>query len=212
MKGLLRKDFYMVWRYFKLYFLLVPVLFGISFAVEMGILVALYAFMFLGTASTTLINVDERQGWDVYATGLPCSRAQLVSVKYLMSLFLVGGTLAAYLAICVGVMFYRQGSVFLTEVLGVAAVCLTAGLLGPGVILPFCFALGGDKGRMAYISAFMVLGFGTGAIATLLGKVTPVTFIPGPLLTHWYLVFPLLAALFALSWTLSVVLYKRREL
>lgn len=213
MKGLLLKDTYMLWRYMKLFLIMIPVLLVVSLFVDgFGPVLACYAFLFLGVDPVSLLNLDERQGWDVYAMSLPCSRTRLVSAKYLWGALTVSVSLAVYLIAYGAVMFFRQGGVSWMALLGVAAACLTAGLLTSAVCLPFNFALGGEKGRIAYICFFMLITFSVSSVSQIVMENGEIAARATALLTHWYWIIPLMAAVYALSWGLSVLLYKRREL
>ena len=87
------------------------------------------------------------------------------------------------------------------------ALLLPLGLLGPALLLPVVFWLGVEKGRLLY---FVLVGLvcAAGVFFTAGTDVAAVTSreLPG------LVVVPVCVLVFALSWGLSIVLYRRREL
>ena len=86
MKGLLLKDWYMVWKYCKYYFLLGIVFFAFSI-VEDNMFFVFYPCLLCGIIPANLLGYDERSRWMQYSGTLPYTRAQIVSAKYLIGLF-----------------------------------------------------------------------------------------------------------------------------
>ena len=212
MKGLLKKEFYMAWRYCKMYLVIIVIFLGITFAIgngELNFFFVIYPFLMIGMIPMTLLAYDERSGWLQYSAALPCSRGQIVSVKFLSGSLYVVITVAAYLAVFAGLSMANGGS--LAEVgpslLPMGALCLTAGLVTPTLCLPFTFALGVEKGRLSYYAAIVIICV-LGPQALRLGGVTALA----PYLAKTSRLLLAVAALYALSWQLSIALYKRREL
>ena len=88
MKGLLLKDFYMIWKYFKMHFLIDIVFIAISYFSYNNILFVTIPIMLAGVMPITLLAYDERSHWTEYCGALPYSGAQVVSAKYLVGLIM----------------------------------------------------------------------------------------------------------------------------
>ncbi len=215
MKGLLLKDLYMSEKYCRVFLLIVVVFFGMSLMSGPGFFLLAYPCILMGLIPASLISYDEREKWDVYSGTLPCSRRQLVSCKYLV------GLIGELPVICITTVLYalglfRMGAFDPHAVLGMAAVFLLLGLIGPAATLPFMFRFGAEKGRIAYFAVIILLcgvsaafgsiqGSGVGENALTAGIVMPqagVSFFLAVLAVLFY----------AVSWRLSIAFYKKREL
>ncbi len=205
MKGLIRKDFYMIWEYGRMLLLMSAVFLGVSLvASDDNFFFAVYPVLFAGILPVTLISYEERDGWNRMCDAMPVSRRTQVNERYLMTAFCF---LVLYL-LTVGL----QAAVLLprgnAEKLG-ELVCLLpcVGLLTPAVMIPVTLRWGVEKGRFVYyvfIGVILALGIiGANALSA-----APADAAPGAV---WLL--PLIAlALFALSWLLSIRIYEKREL
>ena len=156
MKGLLLKDLYMSEKYCRVFLLIVVVFFGMSLMSGPGFFLLAYPCILMGLIPASLISYDEREKWDVYSGTLPCSRRQLVSCKYLV------GLIGELPVICITTVLYalglfRMGAFDPHAVLGMAAVFLLLGLIGPAATLPFMFRFGAEKGRIAYFAVIILL-------------------------------------------------------
>ena len=215
MKGLLLKDLYMSEKYCRVFLLIVVVFFGMSLMSGPGFFLLAYPCILMGLIPASLISYDEREKWDVYSGTLPCSRRQLVSCKYLV------GLIGELPVICITTVLYalglfRMGAFDPHAVLGMAAVFLLLGLIGPAATLPFMFRFGAEKGRIAYFAVIILLcgvsaafgsiqGSGVGENALATGIVMPQEGVS--------LFLAVLAVLlYTVSWRLSIVFYKKREL
>ena len=207
MKGLLLKDLYMSVKYGRSFLLFVLVFLAVSFVSRSNTFFLLYPCMFCSMLPLTLLGYDERSHWQEYACTLPCSRAAQVSVKYLLCL-IFGGAALLLSGICAAVQLQMSGSFSFEELSGMLVTMLTVALVTPALSLPWIFKLGIEKGRIAF---YVVIG-ATVAAGFILGQFiqpdlsAPVA--PGLLLALLCLG---VAALFGLSWYLSIVFYRRRE-
>ena len=140
MKGLLLKDFYMAEKYCRAFFLIVVIFFGISLLGSASFFLLVYPCILMGLIPSSLLSYDEREKWDVYSGTLPCTRAQLVSGKYLTGLLgelpVILLTVALY-----GVSQARTGAFDPAVLARMAGVMLLLGLIGPATTLPFLFRL-----------------------------------------------------------------------
>ena len=206
MKGLLLKDLYMMRKYMRSYLLMMAVFMGIAAMDPGNLFFVYYPCVLSGMVPTSLLGYDERSKWDAYAGTLPVTRAQIVSVKYLLGVILQLVVLVLT-AVVQGVVMLPGGDwagyLILLEML------VMVGCVSSSVTLPFMFKFGVEKGRMAYYVMIGLVCAGSGVAGSLFNS--GIQYIPGsnvvmPLLT--------LAAMgvYAFSWWLSIRFYEKREL
>ena len=94
MKGLLKKDILLATKTYKFILIVCIVLFAVRFFAEEVSVAVLLPVMFAGMLPTSLLAVDERDGWDRTAEMLPVTRAQRVGAKFLLG-FLFWAVMAA---------------------------------------------------------------------------------------------------------------------
>lgn len=213
MKGLLMRDLHITWHLGRAV---------LAFAVAFGLLSAIsddftfftfYPCLLVSLLPLSVLSTDERTHWDLYADLLPCSRAQQVSVKYLLNLLCTAGAVV-FITLCQLVRQLRLGSFSLGELLFFPLVMLALSLFSNAICFPFAFRFGMEKGRLIYFCLIGVFG----AVSFLLSSDFGVTIIAAvlsiPLTPAMLLALVLLAvlAVFAFSWRVSVVLYRKREL
>lgn len=205
MKGLLLKDFYMLMKYCRVQLLIMLGFICISAWNSSESFFLFYPCILSGMLPITLLSYDERSKWDKYSCTLPYTRAQLVSAKYLIGLFLqlavlvLSGAARAYALI-------RSGSLVIGDFLMEMSALAMASCVCASVCLPFMFKMGVEKGRMAYYIALGIAFSLCFAASKLLQEVRiqfDFTF------TALYL---LCAAMYALSWYMSVRAYRNREM
>lgn len=208
MKGLLLKDTYLMAKVSRMF--LVLVLMFLAFWTYEGenLFFLSYPFFLSTMVPMTLISYDERDKWDVFAGTLPYSRAQMVSSKYL-------------LGICLGVLVFAIASLVLVICRGAAGfwetfpllpVLLSVGLVAAGLLYPFIFWLGSEKGRVFY---YVIIGVvcGGSALLQFVDVASLANLLPGGNLPAVVLTAVLAgAAVYAASWLVSIRLYTRREL
>lgn len=209
MKALLRKDFYLLNAYCKSYLLICVVFLGVSLAGEANLFFFTYPAMLCGLIPVTLQTYDERSKWTTYSACLPWTRRQLVCAKYLIGLLCSGAVLAFLGLVLLFLGQYRPGMRLL---LWEAALCLS--LLAPTLCLPFVFRLGAEKGRMAYyisIGLFCALSYclmdasDLSPSGTWAGE-------PRCLPAVGAAACLVCAALYAVSWYLSIRVYQKKAL
>ena len=201
MKGLLRKDIYMLWSYCKTFLLLILV-FSLVNLVEPNTFYTIYPVMVGSMLPVTLISYEERCKWIIYCQTLPVSRRLVVVEKYVFSI-LVTLSILTVSGIVQYVVLMRAGSFELGHYLDLMSTLVTFSLVGPGLTLPLIFKLGSEKGRIAYY-------FVIGAACTLSFLLPELSFsgLPVPMG-----LFPVAAVgFYAGSCLLSIRFYQKREL
>ena len=149
--------------------------------------------------------------WMIPGTVLQGSRAEAVHIsEQFGSMFLGGGSVLSQVAAVTGlVRSWREGIFDPFDYWFELCVLLTLGVSFMSVALPMSFRLGTEKGRMANMVCYGILG-GALVIAVLLGDKLGLSQIS---LNEWvivpFLVIP--AAVLPMSWALSVRWYEKRE-
>lgn len=207
MKGLLLKDFYMLRKYCKVYLLLALVFVFASLSGTQNLFFIFYPCMVCSMLPANLLAYDEKSRWLQYSETLPYSKKQLVSVKYLIGLILQGSMLILT-AIVQAIVMHLDHVFDLKNYLVLMMLLLTMSLLSSSITLPFMFKFGVERGRVAYYAMIALVCFGSVCFSNaaengLLKNINPNGILPIGCLVS--------VAVFALSWYLSIVFYKKRE-
>ena len=207
MKGLLRKDLYMMGKYCRSYLLLVIVFLCVSVFSSDNLFFVFYPSLSSGMIPVSLLAYDERSRWTQYSGTLPYTKGQLVSGKYIIGLMAQIAVLIAT-GIAQALRMNRNGifrwddfAVLMLVIFGMAAVISS-------ISLPFMFKLGVEKGRVAYYVMIGIACMGSVAASNLfradwqgsmnMQGVLPVIVVAG-------------IGVYVLSWYLSIVFYQKRE-
>ena len=208
MKGLLLKDWYMMKKYCR-YYLFVSIGFIILSMMSSGnMFFIFYPCLLSGMIPVNLLGYDERSRFTEYVGTLPYTKTQIVSEKYLIGLFT---QIAMLIVICAaqGVKMGIEGTFVLKEFLLLMMLLLIMTSVASSLTLPFVFKYGVEKGRGAYYVMIGVVCAGS-IIATTIFKeglqneiqinaVLPIACLAG-------------IGIYVLSWYLSVVFYKKKEM
>ena len=208
MKGLLLKDWYMINKYCR-YYLFVSLGFVILSVVSSGnMFFVFYPCLLCGMIPVNLLGYDERSRWTEYVGTLPYTKTQIVSAKYLIGLFI---QISMLTVVCIvqAAKTSIEGTFVLKEFLLLMMLLLIMASVASSLTLPFIYKYGVEKGRGAYYVMIGVVSAGS-VIATSIfneglqneikiNAVFPIACIVG-------------VGIYALSWYLSVVFYKKKEI
>jgi len=208
MKGLLLKDLYMVKKHCKSYLFLIILFIAVSFVGDTNLFFIFYPCMLCGMIPVNLLGYDERSRWLQYSETMPYTKGQIVSGKYLIGL----GTQVAMLivtGIAQAIRMSMSNTFQLNEYIVLMMLLLILASITSSICLPFMFKLGVEKGRMAYYFMIGIVCAGSIISSTLFFKemqseiklngILPIICLVG-------------IGIYALSWYLSIVFYKKREL
>lgn len=202
MKGLLRKDLYMLWSNCRSFLLMILVFAGVSLIDSTNAFYTTYPVILGSILPVTLISYEEGCKWNVYCQALPVSRRMVVAEKYLLSL-LCGMFILIITGLVQFIVFSREIGFPWHRYWTMMESLFALALLAPSVTLPLIFKLGSEKGRIAY---YFVIG-GACAIAFLFNDrqfpVIPMSEAALPLIT---------LVIFSLSCLISIRFYEKREL
>ncbi len=208
MKGLLLKDWYMMKKYCRYYFFVCIGFIIISMMSSGNMFFVFYPCLLCGMIPVNLLVISERSRWTEYVGTLPYTKTQIVSAKYLMGLFT---QIAMLIVICIaqGVKMGIEGTFVLKEFLLLMMLLLIMASVASSLTLPFVFKYGVEKGRGAYYVMIGVVCAGSIIATTVfkeglqneiqLNAVLPIACLVG-------------IGIYVLSWYLSVVFYKKKEM
>ena len=209
MKGLLLKDAYMAARYCRAYLLIVAVfLIAAPFSGD-NLFLMMYPCILASMVPVNLLAYDAQSKWEQYAGTLPCSRAQLVSAKYLIGLFASCGVLVL-IALVQGLRM-AVGSIPVQALGSLMAMSMISSFVVPAITLPLIFRFGPEKGRILYM---VVVGIACGISAVVSITQSPTLFSReiSTELPVLGLICLAAAVVYGASWYLSILFYKMREL
>lgn len=210
MKGLLLKDAYMAAKYCRAYLLIVAVfLIAAPFSGD-NLFLMTYPCILASMVPVNLMAYDSQSKWEQYAGTLPCSRAQLVSAKYLIGLFATCGILVLT-GIAQVIRMAVSGGIPLRQIGTLMALALITSCVVPAITLPLIFRFGPEKGRILYL---VVVGMACGISAVVSITSSPALFSREISLELPVMGLACLAAivLYGASWFLSIRFYRKREL
>lgn len=204
MKGLLKKDLYMLWAYCRIYLLLLPLFLLAGYFQPDTFFFAVYPSIIVGMLPATLLSYEEKCKWDLFCLTLPVPRWKVVAEKYLLSV--LGTGMITLISAIVQFGIFLQSRPFDYEgYQAILTLLITLGFGGPSLLLPVVFRLGMEKGRLAY---YFVVG-GACAIGGILTVFTERIRLPQ--LPSLAIVLACLV-MFLLSYLLSIQFYEKREL
>ena len=208
MSGLLLKELYMARKYCRLHLVITVLFLGMAMLPSAeNLFLLFYPSAMASFIPVTLQSYDTQSRWNVYFETLPTSRAQYVSAKYLIGLIL-GEFLLALTGLSQLLAMKLSGEGSLYQLLSLLSALQFLAIAPPALCLPLIFKWGVEKGRILFLVMIGIVFGGSAALA--LGVEDGGSFsLPGNL-SVWLLLGAIV--LYALSWLLSIRLYRSREL
>lgn len=161
MKGLIYKDMLAVVKHYRTYFLMCLIFMAVSWVDPENLFYTLYPCILIGSILVSLIALDESSKWNMTCGFLPFTQEQLVGARYLLGLLLA----VSIFLISVGGQAVRmliQDALVVKDLMMLAMLVISTGLVMPGIMLPFIYKFGVEKGRLAYL---LTLGGSAGLLA-----------------------------------------------
>lgn len=208
MKALLLKDFYVTAKYGRSYLLIIAVFTVVSVISSESFYFSAYLCMITGMLPITLMAYDERSKWTEYSGTLPYSKAEIVLSKYLMGILVQAAAVLASVLIKIAVRGFDR---ILSDIL-VYAYGFSITLVMMGVILPFMFWFGVEKGRIAYYILVGVIFAVIFVITNYAGEnEEPLSVSENGSPFEAVVIILAAVGLYIVSCLISVAVYKRRE-
>ena len=208
MKGLLLKDWYMMKKYCRAYLLIAVVFIAVSLFSNDNLFFVFYPCLLCGMIPVNLLGYDERSRWMQYSGTLPYTKTQIVSGKYLIGL-LSQITILVATGVAQAAKMLIAHNFELGDFAVLMLLMLIVSTLTSSICLPFVFKLGVEKGRTAY---YIMIGFVCGAsvlASSILRRQLISEIKPNLILA---LVAVVGICVYILSWYLSIVFFKKREI
>lgn len=218
MKGLVYKEFLLLWKHHKSnLFAELMLLSGFAilyFNIQLhpfyGQVVGYTPCIISGSVCSALASMDGREKWDTYAAALPVSAAEYVSSKYILALLLQTVTFASCAGIVIAKGLTLNGCSMLVAF---GVMCY----LAPAFLLPVYIAYAGDPVKL---SAYRILAFCALVLFVLLASAgicivgsmngVMVETVADALPAVWTVCLGS-AGLFLLSWPVTIRLYAKRD-
>lgn len=206
MKGLLMKDFTLLFKACKSVLIMIAVFLIVSLFSDSYGFLSYYAMILAAMVPITLLAYDEKEKWDIYFQTLPVSKSDYVSAKYLTGILT---EVAVFALLIITRIFKSDGT---REIIMYAALLIALGMLFLAVDLPVIFKFGSVKGRIVNIvlvvvvcilSTFTVTEFDYTDILTMLSDHSIPVAAAAVIVS---------VVLCLLSWSISVTVYKKREI
>lgn len=214
MKGILTKDFIVTVKQCRSYFFSVIVFCFVS-AICNGFgsssFLVVFAAMMASMLPTTLISLDEKSKWDMFALALPYKRSETVISKYIEAL--IGNFACAVLYLLAYTVFNFKQLDF-SYAVPVALLAVAAGFIYTAVTLPPIFKLGVEKGRVWYMAGIILISGVFGGLMGMSDGSLQMKMITGEFNILGAALTALAAAfvIFILSALLSVRFYEKRDI
>lgn len=215
MKGLLRKDWYVLCRQWRVMLLFHVIYAGVAAFSGMAFLFAAIN-VFIGMLTVqTVMALDERSKWDSVAVTLPVSRRQLVLERYAVGLLsgIFVAVLTAAIMAAAGLLAPEKARFFGVSGMLIVFAC---GCLCMALELPVIFRFGTAKGRIWMIAVMAIVGGLTGGAAALTDGANRSRAAAGQLLAGFSLlpaagILAAALAVVAVSFVISLKAYEKRE-
>lgn len=208
MKALLLKDYYMAMKYCKSHLLILLGFIALSFLSEDNLFFVFYPCILGGIIPVNLLSYDEKSKWLQYSGTMPYTKGQIVSSKYLVGL--ISQALILVLTGTAHAVRMSMNGTFKLADFGILVLMLfILATVTSSISLPFMFKWGVEKGRAAYYAMIILVCAFSGGATVLLEE----DLIANIQLHHILLIISVVGlALYILSWYLSIVFYKKREI
>lgn len=200
MSALIYKDWCVMWKQMRFFFVFILILSAIPSAFNQ-----VFAVVYAAMLPYTSMAYDERSHWNQLAAMMPFSPADIVVSKYALGWIFVGGA-AVISALIQFVLSLVIRSTSLSLAVLFLSVCSALCILA--ITLPLMFRFGVEKGRLVmFLIIFFVCG-AAGALSSVVENPRISSILNGPIL----LFLPVLAVVLTLvSIPLSLWLQRRQE-
>lgn len=210
MKGLLLKEWFVIWKQSKLMIIMALIYCGMAVAGN-GFFFAGFAVVFLSMLPIAAMGFDERSKWDHYAVTMPYSRKEIVVSKYILTAL---GSMTAVVLFIVSAaikMIIEKSTTGFMDLINQAVLMLSFGLLYSTISMPVMFKFGVDKGRLWLILITVLAIAGVGSLLSFFESDASQIMLFIQKLSPFVL--PVITiGLLALSALISVKIYENREL
>ncbi|MEG2597114.1 MAG: ABC-2 transporter permease [Oscillospiraceae bacterium] len=219
MKGLLKKDFFLISKYMRfllIYLVLFSAIFAISSkSVSGGLRSAMTVIsILLPMYTVTTLSMDETSKWNSMAISFPVTRRQIIGSKYLLALIMLG--IGAVLGmVCSGLIVLIGGNngPSLGENLMISGGLILYNIAMLSVLFPLIYKFGTEKSRIMMLGVYLVPMIFFLIIFNMFKKVgfPKLALVPESIGGIVVGVIVLMAAVFMVSFLISVRIFTKKE-
>lgn len=213
MKGLLRKEWYILAKQMRFWIILMLIYSALSVTVDWGSgMMSAMVCVVLFTAPMSLFTQDRMSHWDAFAAALPNGRRAAVKARYLFTLVLA--LFCIVLVMACSALLYLLGlaeNVNWAELLVTGGLSIFLSLFFISILMPLLYRFGPDKARVMIIIVYLFVFLGVIGFFTLLpeGAVDNLD-------VKFYLLLPVvllvvLVAALCLSYRISLAIHQKQE-
>lgn len=211
MKGLVVKEFILLYKNF-MFQILAFLLIGIIGVLSDRVSFILYIPLIMSILSVSGMALDETSKWTKYSMSLPADKKDIVTSKYIVSLFCsLISTVLVMICMIANMIIYKDFS--LDRILYITFGSFVVSSVFPSVLFPFYFKFGASKGRIIYL---LTIGLICGSVSVIITSGSDILDILVKLTSNTTLLISLtIAALIVLtiiSWGISSAVYRKKEL
>lgn len=213
MKGLLLKDWYMMKKYCKPYFLAIAILLVVSVLSD-NLFFAFYPSLFCGLIPLNLITLDEQSGWMKYSGAMPYRNKQIVTSKFLCGLLpmlavMVLTFIAKVASMKLGNAENLIGGASIGSYLAALLLMYLVTMVGSALSMAMVFRVGAERGKIVLV-AMVVIFFVAYYMAS---DWITIGASRMPMDPHMFyaVLWVVGIAIYALAWWLSVSFLSKRE-
>ena len=209
MKGLLLKDWYMLKAYCRTYIMIAICFFGVAFFADENLMFLFYPCILCGMIPINLLAYDEASHWQSCFLTLPYTRKQYVSSKYLIGL-IIQLIITALSGIIFSIQMITSGTFILSEVFILILLVYMVSSLNAALCMPLIFRFGAEKGRLAFILMFAIIGAACFILTQVYRDIMTTQIVIPPV--PGILAFIVLAGIYGASWLAAQKLFEKKEL
>lgn len=208
MKGLIKKDLYILKSNLKMVIIFLTIFGILAFY---GNTALLYLPNFLGIMLLiSTFSYDDLSKFDAYALSLPIKRKKVVDAKYLLALILTIVGFIFTLSL-LGIFYLINKNINFMEIIPNAIGLAIGGLVVPIFAFPFIYKYGIEKGRVIFYVVFILLITLFSFLSNYFTLNIPTAFIEFFNTYGLYLIGAIVIIIFIISLKLSERFYQKRE-
>lgn len=156
MKGLLIKDLHLMKTQQRFFIIVIAIAIIMALSMSDNFFLLGYMTFVIPLFSLSTIGYDEFDNGNAFLFTLPVSRKEYVYEKYCLGILL--GAMSLVLGICLSVIFLLINNTPISETLTASPFIFETAVVFLSVMIPIQLKFGADKGRIAMLMTFGIVG------------------------------------------------------
>ena len=208
MRGLIKKDLYLIKNNFRSLIILFLIFILMSFQKYMDIAFILPMMCIMLFIST--FSYDDFNNFNAYAITFPNGRKNVVKAKYFSTIILM--LITTLLSFVLSFIFsYIKNSFNLEQILGSLAGGLIAVIIIVTIMYPLIFKFGSEKGRIGMFAFVFILTFLIGSISSVFDLTTINSFLDSITKYMVFIIPIILLLMLFISYQVSKLIFLKKE-